>query len=173
MVLEPYCRCSDLTISFFAKMIMSMVQDVLMDEDFEVFELQKEELDVIIPALNEYSTSVDNIQVFGYNFSPEEILFSLKHFLSFKANREMMLQMDIIPCFAAFMHCSKSSVKVLACHILLILLMEPLFKKAFLSSDLPMLDILDELTKSTELEVKNIALCMLEELDHSDAEGKS
>ena len=69
------------------------------------------------------------------------------------------------------MHCSNPGVKTLACQLLLILLMESSFKQTFLSSDLPLLEALQELAQSTASEVKNIALCMLEELGCSDTEG--
>ena len=172
LVLEPYCRCPDTAISFFSKMILAIVQDMLMDADFEIFKLRKEELDEIMPALNKSSVSTDSVVgIFEYTFSSEEVLFALKHLLSCRANLEMLLQMDIIPSLVSLMHCSNPAVKTLACHLLLILLMESSFKQACLSSDLPLLEALQELTQSTTSEVKNIALCTLEELGYSDAEG--
>ena len=172
LVLEPYCRCPDIAISFFAKMILAMVQDVLLDSDFEIFKLRKEELDEIIPALNESSVSTDNVVgILEYAFTSEEVLFALKHLLSCRANLEMLLQMDIIPSLVGFMHCSNPAVKTLACQLLLILLLESSFKQAFLSSDLPLLEALQDLTQSTASEVKNIAICVLEELGYSDTEG--
>ena len=69
------------------------------------------------------------------------------------------------------MHCSNPGVKTLACQLLLILLMESSFKQTFLSSDLTLLEALQELAQSTASEVKNIGFCMLEELGYSDTEG--
>lgn len=172
IVLEPYCRCPDIAISFFAKMILAMVQDVLMDADFEIFKLRKEELDEIILAVNEPSVSTDGVVgIFEYTFSSEEVLFALKHLLSCRANIEMLLGMDIIPSLLSFMHYSNPAVKTLACHLLLVLLMESSFKQTFLRSDLPLLEALQELAQSTASEVKSIALCTLEELGYSDTEG--
>ena len=171
-MLEPYCRCPDVAISFFAKMILAMVQDVLVDADFEIFELRKEEVDEIIPALNKSSVSTDGaVDIFEYTFSAEEVLYALKHLLSCRANLEMLLHMDILPSLVSFIHCFNPAVKTLACHLLLILLMESSFKQAVLSSDLPLLEALQELAHSTTSEEKNIALCTLEELGYSDTEG--
>ena len=172
LVLEPYCRCPDIAISFFAKMILAMVQDVLMDADFEIFELRTEEIDEIIPALNTSSVSTDGaVDIFEYTFSAEEVLCALRHLLSCRANLEMFLQMDIVPSLVGFMHYSNPAVKTLACHLLLTLLMESSFKQSVLSSDLPLSETLQDLAQSTSSEVKDIALCMLEELGYSHSEG--
>lgn len=173
LILEPYCKCSDLTISLHAKMIMAMVQDVLTDEDFEIFRLQREELDAIVTALDQVSTSNDSdVGIFDYRFSPEEVMFSLKHLLSCRANREMVAHMNVVPSFAAIVQCSDSALRVLACQVLLILLMESTFEEKFLKCDLPLLEVLEELSRSTVPEIGNLVLCILDKLGHSDAEGE-
>ena len=155
-------------------MILAMVQDVIMDEDFELFKLRKEEMAAVVEALQEFSRSCDDVvTILGYSFDPEEILFSMKRLLLCKENQEMLAQMDIVSSFAAFMQCPNSAVKILACHVMLILLMESnSFKEIFLSSDMPLLQTFRELAQSAVLGEKNIALSVLEELGHSHAKGE-
>lgn len=172
-ILEPYCKCSDLTISLSAKMILAMVRNVLLDEDFEIFKLKMEELDAVVAALKEVSTSSDeSVSLFDSEFSPEEMLFSLKHLLWCKANREMLVQADVVPSFAALLHCSNDAIKILTCCILLNLLMETSFTASLLSSDLPLLDTFHELALSPNSEVKSLAFCLLEKLGSSDTGGR-
>ena len=154
-------------------MILAMVQDAIVDEDFELFKLRKEEMSAVVEALKEFGESCDDaISVLGYSFDPEEILFSVKHLLSCEQNREVMGQMDIVPSLAAFMKSSNSAVKILACHVMLILLMGSSFKEIVLGSDIPLFETIHELTQSADQGVKAIAIAVLKELGHSHANGE-
>lgn len=167
-IVEPYCKSKDLLININAKIIVALTRDKLTDEDFCIFQLSMEECQAIILALQEISTSNESaVMIVDYSFNAEELLFSLKHLLACEFNRHMVSQMEIVPFLISFLISANPAWQMLSCHIVLTLLTESEFKKVFLDQDLPLLEILEDLTKCSN-EVKNIAICLLDELGYSD-----
>ena len=169
-MIGPFCKSKDLLVNINAKTIMALTQDKLTDESICYFQLTSEECQAIISALQRVSTSNEStVTIIDYIFSEGVLLSSLKHLLACDFNRHMIAEMEVVPFLAVFMMSTNPAMKVLSCHIILTLLMVPEFKKAFLNQDLPLLEMIEDLaTGSNDSEVKNIALCLLDDLGYSD-----
>lgn len=161
-ILQPYLNAADMTMILHAKLILAYVSAILTDDDINKFlQLSSSSAECLITILGEASTST-NRKANGFTIT--ELANGMNQLLVCGRNRRYLAKPTLLPTVVSVLSCGNVQEQLASCKLLWNLIQDGAFKVTVNESDLPVIDLLEQLKESKELNLSSLASCVLIDL---------
>ena len=154
-ILQPYLNAADMTMILHAKLILAYVSAILTDDDINKFlQLSSSSAECLITILGEASTST-NRKANGFTIT--ELANGMNQLLVCGGNRRYLAKPILLPTVVSVLSCGNVQEQLASCKLLWNLIQDGAFKVTVNESDLPIIDLLEQLKESKELNLSSLA----------------